>query len=87
MVLDWTNSFWSGAHHFGQVQIIKISPEKSNLNLTKMIWTSPKRIGPDQNNLDGPKSFWTYKGQGSNRLLLTFFKLVAQILSIVATYD
>ena len=37
IVLDGSNSFWSGPNHFGQVQIIKISPEKSNLNLTKTI--------------------------------------------------
>ena len=30
-------SFWTGPNHFGQVQIIKISPEKSNLSLTQMI--------------------------------------------------
>ena len=63
--------FWTGPIHFGrvqiilewfgQVQIVKSSPEKSNLNLTKMIWTQPKLFGPDQNNLDGSKSFWTYK--------------------------
>ena len=32
MILDGSNSFWSGSIHFGQVQIIKISPEKSDLN-------------------------------------------------------
>ena len=61
IVLVWSNSFWSGPNHFGQVQIIKISPEKYNFNLTKMIWTRPKQFGPIQNNLDGPKSFWTHK--------------------------
>ena len=25
-----SNSFWSGPNHFGQTQVIKISPEKSN---------------------------------------------------------
>ena len=44
IILDGPNSFWSGPNHFGQVQIIKISPEKSNLNLTKMIWTRPKQF-------------------------------------------
>ena len=44
--LDGSNLFWSCPNHFEQVQIIKISPEKSNLNLTKMIWTKPKRFGP-----------------------------------------
>ena len=50
IVLDGSNSFWSGPNHFGQVQTIKISPEKSNMNLTKMIWTRPKQFGHDQNN-------------------------------------
>ena len=31
------NSFWLGPNHIGQVQIIKIIPEKSNLNLAKII--------------------------------------------------
>ena len=44
MVLDRPNSFWSGPNNFGQVQIIKIGPEKLNLNLTKTIWTRPKRF-------------------------------------------
>ena len=61
IVLDGPNLFWSGPNHFGQIQIIKISPEKSNVNLTKMIWIWPKWFGTEQNNLDGPKSFWTYK--------------------------
>ena len=37
--LDGSNSFWLGPNHIGQVQIEKISPEKSNLNLAKTIWT------------------------------------------------
>ena len=37
--------FWIGSIRFGRVQIIKISPEKSSLNLTKMIWTRPKQFG------------------------------------------
>ena len=51
IVLDRSKLFWSDSNHFGPVQIIKNSPEKSNLNLTKMIWTRPKRFGHDQNNL------------------------------------
>ena len=39
IVLNGSNSFWSGQNHFGQVQIIKISREKSNLTVTKMLWT------------------------------------------------
>ena len=37
--LGGSNSFWSDPNHIAQVQIIKISYEKSNLNLTKIIWT------------------------------------------------
>ena len=37
IVLDRSNSFWSSPNHFGQVHIIRISPEKSNMNLTKII--------------------------------------------------
>ena len=51
IVLDASNSFWLGLNHLGQVQIIKISSEKLNLNLTKMIWTQPKQFVPVQNNL------------------------------------
>ena len=61
IIFDGSNSFGSGPNHFGQVQIIKISSEKSDLNLTKMIWTWPKQFIPIQNNLDGPKSFLTYR--------------------------
>ena len=46
-------------NRFGQVQIIKISLEKFNLNLTKIIWTQPKPFGPDQNNLYQSKKIWT----------------------------
>ena len=51
IILNGPNLFWSGSNHFGQVQIIKISPEKSNLNLTKRIWTRPEQLEPDQNKL------------------------------------
>jgi len=44
IVLGGSNSFWLGQNHFGQVQIIKISPEKYNMNKTKMIWTRPKQF-------------------------------------------
>ena len=33
--------FKTGPICFGRVQIIKISQEKSNLNLTELIWTQP----------------------------------------------
>ena len=61
IILAGSNLFWSVPNHFGQVQTIKISPEKSNLNLTKMIWTQPKWFVPVQNNLDDPKSVWSYR--------------------------
>ena len=69
IVMDGSNLFWSGPNHFGLVEIIKISPEKSNLNLTKMIWTWPKQFVPVQNNLDDPKSFWTYRRTRHNNLV------------------
>ena len=37
LVLDGPNLFWLGPYHFGHIQIMKIGPEKSNLNLIKMI--------------------------------------------------
>ena len=51
IVLDGSNLFCLGPNRFGQVQIMKIIPEKSNLNLTEMIWIRPKQFAPDQNNL------------------------------------
>jgi hypothetical protein len=57
IVLDGSNSFWSGPNHFGQVQIIKFSPEKSNLNLTKMIWTRQKNLDLTKTICTWPKSF------------------------------
>ena len=39
IILDGSNLFYTGPNDFAQVQIMKISPEKSNLNLTKMICT------------------------------------------------
>ena len=44
IVWDKPNLLWSGPNHFEQVQIIKISLEKYNLNPTKMIWSRPKKI-------------------------------------------
>ena len=59
IILVEYQSFWMGPIHFGQVQIIKISPEKSNLNLTNMIWTQPKRIGLVQNDWYSTKIIWS----------------------------
>ena len=50
---------------------MKISPEKSNLNLTKIILTHPKQFVSVQNNLNGPKSCWTYRRTRHKRNLLT----------------
>ena len=58
IILDRSTLFWSSLNRFGQVQIIKISPGKSNLNPTKMIWTRPKQFVPDQNNLYPSKTIW-----------------------------
>ena len=72
-VLVESKSCWTGPNHVGQVQIIKISPEKSNINLTKMILTQSKLFGHDQNNLYPSKIIWTVQnhfgsieGQGIN---------------------
>ena len=52
-------SFRTGLICFGHFQIIKTNPEKSNLNLDKMIWTRHKLFGPDQNDLKPTKTIWT----------------------------
>ena len=36
-LFGWSKIILDHQNHFGQVQIIKISPEKSNFNLIKMI--------------------------------------------------
>ena len=51
-VLFGSKSFWTGP-------IMKISPEKSSLNLTKMIWTQPKQSGWSKIILD----LWKDKAQ------------------------
>ena len=77
MFLVEYQSFWTGLILFGRVQIIQISPEKSNLELTKMIWTQPKQFGHDQNNLCPSETIWTVQnyfgpieGQGISVLLI-----------------
>ena len=69
-----------GPIHFGQVQIINIGPEKSNLSLIKIIWTQSKQFGPDQNDLYPSKTFWTVQnhfgpieGQGIRQKLTSCF--------------
>ena len=42
-----------------QVHIIKVSPEKSNLDLIKIILTRPKPIEPGQHNLYSSTTIWT----------------------------
>ena len=73
IILLWHQLFWTGLNHFGKVQIIKVSPEKPNLNLTKMIWTRLKQFALNQNNLYPSKSIWmvqndfgTIGGQGKS---------------------
>ena len=55
----------------------KNSPEKSNLNLTKMFWARPKHYGPDQNKLYPSKTIWMVQnnfgpieGQGIKHVFL-----------------
>ena len=64
-----SNSFWLGPNQ-------KNIQEKSNLNLTKIIWTYQKRFGPDQNNLDPSKTteiiqiyFGPTEGKGQKKLV------------------
>ena len=45
-------SFCFGPNHYEQVQITKICLEKSNLNLTKIIWHPPKQFGQSKIILD-----------------------------------
>ena len=58
IVLEGSNLFWIRPNHFGQVQIVQISRYKSNLNLSKMIYTRPKLFGCVQNNLYPCKTIW-----------------------------
>ena len=45
IISEGSNLVWLYPSHFGQVQIKNISPEKSNLNLTKTIWTVQNNFG------------------------------------------
>ena len=60
MIWDGHQSFWAGSIRFGRVQITKISPEKSNLNLTKY------DLNPSKTNWTWPKQFGPIEGQGIN---------------------
>ena len=74
IVLDGCNFFWLGPNHFGQVQIIKISPEQFNLtdpdqntlDSNKMIWTLPKWLVLNQNYWTVQIHFGAIEGQGIN---------------------
>ena len=61
IVLDESNSFWSGPNHFGQVQIIEISPQKSNaLSFYgfKIILDRPNHFGRVPIIWGGSNLFW-----------------------------
>ena len=71
MILDRQNCFgrvqivllgsklvWSGPNHFGQFQIRLFWTNFYNLDLSKMIWTRPKRIEPTQNDWCSTKIIW-----------------------------
>ena len=51
--------FWSGPNHFGQVQIRLFWTNFYNLDLSKMIWIQPKRIGSSQKDWYSIKMIWT----------------------------
>ena len=88
IVLVGYKMFWLSPNHYGRGQIIlnrsklwKISTEKSNLNLTKMIWTQPKRFGHDQNIFSVTKTIWTVQNhfgpiEGQGMRILNFFHTV-----------
>ena len=59
IVLVGSKPFWSGPNHFGQVQIKLLWTNFYNIDLTKLIWTRPKRIGPILNNWYSTKMIWT----------------------------
>ena len=84
IVLDPTNHFGLVLILLGQVQIIRISPENSNLNLTKIIctfWYPNKTIWTVQNHF-GPierkaikSSFWDLVMRRRDHLLSIFTDL------------
>ena len=84
IILVGYQTFWMGPIHFNQVQIKQISPEKSDLNLTKIVWTRPKQIVLDQNNLYPSKTIWTTEGQGIRVfILLQFNKISSKLYSLL----
>ena len=73
-------------NYFGRpLQIIKISSEKSNLNLTKMIWSCPKQIGPNKNNLD-PIQFWTVQNHFGSIEGQGIFRTIRNHIFLELTY-
>ena len=71
IVLNGSNLFWpgpkSGPNHFGQVQIVIISTEKSYLNPTKTNWTRSKQLVLNKHDLN---HFGPIEGQG---IIYSFF--------------
>ena len=59
IVLIMSKPFWSGPNYFGQVQIRLFWTIFYDLDLSKMIWIRPKRIGPVQNDWYSIKNIWT----------------------------
>ena len=47
-------------NHIGEVLIIKVSPEKAYLNLTKTIWMETEQ---EKKNLDASETIWTVQNQ------------------------
>ena len=81
LFLDRSNPFWLGPNHFEQTQIIKFGPQKSNLNLTKMICIQPKLFGTDENILHPSKTIWTVQNhfgpiEGQGIIVLLNFKQI-----------
>ena len=55
--------FRSGPNHFCHVQVRLLQTNFYNLDLIKMIWTRPKRIGPNLNDWYLTKMVWTVQNR------------------------
>ena len=78
LILIGSKLFWSGPNHFGHVQIRFFWTNFYNLNLSKTIWTQPKRIEPVQNVWYSTKIIWMVQNH--------FGPIEGQGMSVLATY-
>ena len=69
--------FWWGTNHFGQVKIRLFWTNFYKLDLSKIIWISPKQFGPAQNDWYSTKMIWTHRR--TRHQLLVFRNLVFRL--------